>query len=158
MPATKSKCARRSLSIPRENGCVSDLVLTPRSALDRVLVPGHYGAEGDAPGITISEQTDLALATVMARKGQSAELSARVKALFAVELPMTPRHAATSQVHFIWTGPGRWLAATRNRSPSIFEGDLRQAFSGLASVTSQNGRPPLYIWIRAAERGGGGGV
>ena len=125
---------------------MSDLVLTPRSALDRVLVPGHYGAEGDAPGITISEQTDLALATVMARKGQSAELSARVKALFAVELPMTPRHAATSQVHFIWTGPGRWLAATRNRSPSIFEGDLRQAFSGLASVTSQSdGRSIIRI-------------
>jgi heterotetrameric sarcosine oxidase gamma subunit len=121
---------------------VSDLMLTPRSALDRVLVPGHYGAEGDAP----SERTDQALATVMARKGQSAELSARVKALFAVELPMTPKCAATGQVQFIWAGPGRWLAAAPNQSPSTFEGDLRQAFSGLASVTGQSdGRSIIRI-------------
>ena len=125
---------------------MSDLMLTPRSALDRVLVPGYYGAEGDVPGIIISEQTDLALATVMVRKGQSAELSARVKALFAVEMPMTPRHAATGQVHFIWAGPGRWLAAAPNLSPRTFEGDLRQAFSGLASVTGQSdGRSIIRI-------------
>jgi methylglutamate dehydrogenase subunit D len=125
---------------------VSDLMLMPRSALDRILVPGHYGAEGDVPGITISEQTDLALATVMARKGQSAELSARLKQLFAVELPVTPRHAASGQVHFIWAGPGRWLAATRNRLPSVFESDLRRACSGLASVTGQSdGRSIIRI-------------
>lgn len=115
-----------------------DFVLTPRSALDRVLVPGHYGAEGDVPGVTIVERTELALASVMARKGKTGELAARVKERFTTDLPMTPRRAADGQILFIWAGPGRWLAAAPNRPPGTFESDLRQAFSGLASVTSQS--------------------
>jgi methylglutamate dehydrogenase subunit D len=117
---------------------VSDLVLTPRSALDRVLVPGHYGAEGDVPGVTLAEHTGLALASVMAGKGKSMELAARVKERFATDLPMTPRRVADGRIDFIWAGPGRWLAAAPNQSPGTFESHLREALSGLASVTSQS--------------------
>jgi heterotetrameric sarcosine oxidase gamma subunit len=117
---------------------VSDLLLAPRSELDRVLVPGHYGAERDVRGVNVSERTGLALASVMARKGKTAELGARVKKRFATDLPMTPRRVADGSVHFIWAGPGRWLAEAPNQSPAIFERDLRDALSGLASVTSQS--------------------
>ncbi len=117
---------------------MSDLVLTPRSTLDRVLVPGHYGAEGDARGVTITERTELALASVMARNGKTLELAARIKERFAADLPMTPRRVADGQIHFIWAGPGRWLAAAPNQPPSTFESNLREALSGLASVTSQS--------------------
>lgn len=115
-----------------------DFVLAPRSALDRVLVPGHYGAEGDVPGVTIAEHTELALASVMARKGKAIELAARVKEHFTTDLPMTPRRTADGRVHFIWAGPGRWLAAAPNQPPGTFESDLREALSGLAAVTSQS--------------------
>jgi sarcosine oxidase subunit gamma len=125
---------------------VSDLVLTPSSALDRVLVPGHYGAEAETPGVTISEHTDLALASVMARREKTSELAARVKERFAIDLPMTPRRAAGGPIHFIWAGPGRWLAAALHQSPVTFEGDLRGALAGLASVTSQSdGRTIIRI-------------
>jgi heterotetrameric sarcosine oxidase gamma subunit len=117
---------------------VSDLVLMPRSALDRVLVPGHYGAEGDVPGVTVAEETGAALASVMARKGKTTELCARVRERFATDLPMTPRRVTDGAVHFIWAGPGRWLAQAPNQPPATFESDLRDNLSGLASVTSQS--------------------
>jgi sarcosine oxidase subunit gamma len=117
---------------------VADLRLTPRSALDRVLVPGHCGAEGEIPGVTVAEHTGLALTSVMARKGKSPELAARIKERFAADLPVTPRRVADGQIHFIWAGPGRWLAAAPNQPPSTFESNLREALSGLASVTSQS--------------------
>jgi heterotetrameric sarcosine oxidase gamma subunit len=117
---------------------VSDFVLMPCSALDHVLVPGHYGAEMDVPGVTISEQAGLVLASVIARKGKTPDLITRIKERFAVELPMTPRRVAGSTIHFIWAGPGRWLAAAPNQSPVTFESDLRDTLAGLASVTSQS--------------------
>ena len=117
---------------------MSDLVLTPHSALERVLVPGHYGAEVDAPGVTISEHTGLALASVMARRNKTTSLAARVKERFAIDLPMTARRAADSPIQFIWAGPGRWLAAAPNQKAATFESDLRDALVGLASVTGQS--------------------
>jgi sarcosine oxidase subunit gamma len=116
---------------------VSDFALTPRSALERVLVPGHYGAEVDVPGVTISEHS-LALASVMARKGKTSELAARIKERFAIDLPTTPRRVADGPLQFIWAGPGRWLAAASDLSPVAFESDLRGALAGLASVTGQS--------------------
>jgi sarcosine oxidase subunit gamma len=101
-------------------------------------VPGHYGAEVDVPGVTISEHSGLALASVMARKGKPAELAARIKERFAIDLPMAPRRAAAGPVQFIWAGPGRWLAAAPDLSPITFESDLRGALAGLASVTGQS--------------------
>jgi methylglutamate dehydrogenase subunit D len=125
---------------------VPDLVLTPRSALDRVLMPGHYGAEADVPGVTLSEHTGLALASVMARKGKTMELSARVKECFASDLPVTPRFVADGEIHFIWAGSGRWLAAATHQSPTAFERHLRETLSGLASVSGQSdGRSIIRI-------------
>ena len=117
---------------------MSDFTLSPRSALERVLVPGHYGAELDVPGVTVSEHTGLALASVMARRDKTSDLAARVKDRFAIDLPITPCRAANGPVHFIWAGPGRWLAAGPDQSPVTFERDLRGALAGLASVTSQS--------------------
>jgi sarcosine oxidase subunit gamma len=125
---------------------VSDLVLTPRSALDRVLVPGRHGAETDAPGVIIAERTGVSLASVMARKGRTADLVSCVRERFAIELPLTPRRVAGDALHFIWAGPGRWLAAAPDQSPVTFESELRAALAGLASVTSQSdGRTIIRI-------------
>jgi sarcosine oxidase subunit gamma len=94
--------------------------------------------EIDVPGVTISEQTGLALANVMARKDKTTNVAARVRERFGVDLPMTPRRAAGGPIQFIWAGPGRWLAAAPNQSPATLESDLRDALVRLASVTSQS--------------------
>jgi methylglutamate dehydrogenase subunit D len=125
---------------------VSDLVLTQRSALDRVLAPGYYGVEADVPGVVISEHTGSALASVMGRRGKTADLCTRAKERFGVDLPMTPRRVTDGRVHFIWAGPERWLAEAPNETPGTFERNLREALSGLASVTSQSdGRSIIRI-------------
>jgi methylglutamate dehydrogenase subunit D len=125
---------------------VSSLRLAPRSALDRVLAPGHFGADVDAPGIFIAERTDLALASVMARRGKTAALRARVKDMFGTDLPLTPRRAADGPIHFIWAGPGRWMAETSTEGPHAFEHHLREAFIGHAAVTSQSdGRSVIRV-------------
>jgi sarcosine oxidase subunit gamma len=131
---------------------VSDLVLTPRSALDRVLVPGHYGVEADVPNIVVSEHTGNALASVMGRRDKATDLLVRAKERFGIDLPMTPRRVAEGQVHFIWAGPGRWLAEAPNEEPITFERNLREALTGLASVTSQSdGRAIIRISGRKAR-------
>jgi sarcosine oxidase subunit gamma len=117
---------------------VPDLVLTPCSALDRVLVPGRYGAEADEPGVTISERLGLALMSIMARKGQSKDLSARIKDRFGIDLPVTPRRAGDDSIHFIWCGPGRWLAGASSEAPHHFERSLRETLSGFAAVSNQS--------------------
>jgi methylglutamate dehydrogenase subunit D len=125
---------------------VSSLRLAPRSALDRVLAPGHFGAKVDAAGIFITEHTGLALASVMARKGKTAALRAHVKDVFGTDLPLTPRRVADGPIHFIWAGPDRWLAETETEAPHTFERDLREAFIGLAAVTSQSdGRSVIRV-------------
>jgi methylglutamate dehydrogenase subunit D len=125
---------------------VLDFVLTPRSAFNRVLVPGRYGAETDVPGVTICEHAGWALASVMARRSKTKELAAHVKECFATDLPMTPRRVADGKIHFIWAGSGRWLAAAPDRSAATFESHLREALLGLASVTSQSdGRSIIRI-------------
>ena len=117
---------------------MSDFALTPRSALDSVLVPGRYGAPLNLPGVIISEQSGMALASVMARQGKTAELAARVKQRFATDLPTTPRRVADGPVHFIWAGPAKWLAAAPDQPPATFESRLREDLMGVASVTSQS--------------------
>ena len=115
-----------------------DITLTPRSALDRVLVPGHYGAERDVAGVIIREQSGLALASVTARKGKVTDLFMRVKERYGFELPTTPHCSTDGRIQFIWAGPGRWLVAATNEVPSTFERDLRDTFAGLASVSNQS--------------------
>jgi methylglutamate dehydrogenase subunit D len=117
---------------------VSSPLLTSRSALDRVLAPGRFGAEVDAPGVFIAERTGLALASVMARKGKAGAVSAHAKQIFGIDLPLTPRRVADGPIHFVWAGPDRWLAESWTETPHTFERDLREAFMSLASVTSQS--------------------
>ena len=126
---------------------MSDLVLTPCSALDRVLVPGHYGVEGRRSGRRhLRARPARRWQASWRRKGKTADLCARVKERFGVDLPMTPRRVADGPVHFIWAGPGRWLAEAPDEMPSTFERNLRNALSGLASVTSQSdGRSIIRI-------------
>ena len=123
-----------------------DMVLTPRSALGRVLAPGRYGAEVGEPGITVSERGGLALVSIMARKGKTADLGARIKDRFGIDLPLTPRRAGDGSIHFIWCGPDRWLAETSAETPRHFERSLREAASGFASVSNQSdGRSVIRV-------------
>jgi methylglutamate dehydrogenase subunit D len=125
---------------------VPDFALSPRFGVEQVLTAGTHGARRDAPGVTVTLRTDLALALVMARSGKIEHLRRRVLDCFDLTLPLTPQRAEKDGLSFIWAGPGRWLAGTSRQTPAAFEALLRSELLGLAAVANQtNGRCVLQI-------------
>src|SRR5260370_1710522 len=145
MPA-KSRSVGRASSIRRENAGWLKIDPTPCSALQGLALPGRYGAANGGPGVVLSERADLALAAVMVRKGASEALARRVRAVFGLDLPTTPRRAARGSLAFVWAGPGCWLAVTEGRDGTSLEELLRHDLSNLASISDQSdGRAVVRI-------------
>jgi sarcosine oxidase subunit gamma len=104
-------------------------------------------------GVKVVDRSGLGLATVLARKGKSAALAARVRERFGVELPTEPRramvkidttvrtaagsHAPADSIAFAGTAPGAWLAM-REDAGADFASSLAEALEGLASVSDQS--------------------
>jgi heterotetrameric sarcosine oxidase gamma subunit len=124
---------------------VSDRVLTPRSGLEHLAAAGHHGvAEGPA-GVTISLRDDLALASVMVRKGQQDALARRVRDAFGMDLPTSPKRVAAGPLALAWAGPGQWLAMAAGEGHALAP-RLQRELAALASVTDQSdGRTVVRI-------------
>jgi sarcosine oxidase subunit gamma len=116
---------------------VSDFRLTPASSLGSLARPALRHGSGE-PGVIVAERTDLALCSVLARKGTDALLAERVRQTFGVELPSTPRYSGPGPVAFAWAGPGQWLAIGTNADSRGFETQLKSSLTGVASVTDQS--------------------
>jgi sarcosine oxidase subunit gamma len=90
---------------------VSDLILRARSPLASVLKPGLFGRTVPEPGVRLREVGDLALATIIARRGCATDLVALVREQFGVELPLGPHRIEGHEVAFMWSGINQWLAS-----------------------------------------------
>lgn len=108
------------------------LQLLPRSPLAEYL-----RVEAEGRGITFSDRSGLAMATVLERKGQGAALTARVREHFSIELPKRPQRAASSSLVFAGTGVGTWLA-TSEHSGEALSALLREKLGDSASVVDQS--------------------
>jgi sarcosine oxidase subunit gamma len=119
--------------------------LAASSAFGLVHRLGHHGAVRPAR-IAVCERTDLALASVIARRGAEQALAARIAHTFALALPTTPHRSEAAGIAFVWAGPGHWLATADGEPGHRFESRLRTALAGLASVSDQSdGRAVLHI-------------
>ena len=118
---------------------MSDRPLRKVSALVGLAVPGRYGRNGGAPGVTIAERQNLGLATVAARKGQDAALKSAVAEAYGAALPDGSRAAQGPQVSFIGYGPSQWLAVSESLASEALARDLAQRLKGLASISDQHG-------------------
>ena len=87
------------------------------SALYGVVLPGRYGQQGGAPGVSATELTGFELATLTARKGRSKELAQAVSDVFSLDLPMTPRLVDGPAITMLWTGSYQWLAIAKQVPP-----------------------------------------
>ena len=114
--------------------------------LDGIARTGRFGG-GDIPGLTIEEQTDLALATVLARRGRERAFRDAVVAAYGIEPPDGPRLARAGDVSFAGIGVGQWMAAAHGEAAAGFVAHLRERLAGLASVMDQSdGRVVLKIY------------
>jgi heterotetrameric sarcosine oxidase gamma subunit len=116
---------------------VAELSWVARSPLEHALIVGPYGAGRANPGVTLTEIRGFALIQVMARRGRSADLASAMNAHFGVAAPYGPKAAQAQNATLIWSGPDQFLVLSpRDGGPSMQA--LRQAFSGLASLSDQS--------------------
>ena len=108
------------------------------SALDGIAAPGRHGRTASPPGVIVSEMPAQGLATVIARKGRSADLVAAVRQAFGIELPVTPRRVEGAGLAFVWAGPDQWLAHRTQASPEDIEALLTGPLGAFAAITDQS--------------------
>lgn len=126
-----------------------DSKLTARSGLEALAVPARSGAIDDEVGLTLALRRNVAVASVMVRKGQMRRLSQRVSEVFDLLLPESPRRSAEGDVAFVWAGPDHWLAIANDVAGDTFERRLRVELAGLSSISDQSDGRTL---IRLAGR------
>jgi sarcosine oxidase subunit gamma len=82
----------------------------------------------------VTRRTDVALATIMARKGVSAE---QIGAVLGLQAPTSPAFVRNGSLELIGTGLGTWLAI--NDTPDAdWPAALKQKLAGLAAVADQS--------------------
>lgn len=100
---------------------------------------GRIAPIGDAipAGVTATERADLALATIMTRKGKAADLGSRLSERFGTELPSAGRRTEGPDIALVSTGPGAWLSC-REQGGYEFAEELAETLTGIASVADQS--------------------
>lgn len=115
-----------------------DIRLMPQPAVPMRVRPLRHDPPAQDPGVTIALRTDLALATVMVRKGCNDALAQHVRDAFGLDLPTLPRRAAAGPLAFAWAGPGHWLACSDGEEGEAFQMRLRTHLSEFAAVCGQS--------------------
>lgn len=101
------------------------------------LVPaGHYGVQG-VTGVNAQVVANLAAATLMARKGKTAEL---IAAATAAGLPLVdaPKASSGAGLEAIGTGPGKWFVFSEGSDGATLRRRLEALATGLGAVTDQS--------------------
>jgi sarcosine oxidase subunit gamma len=86
--------------------------------------------------LRITERTDLALASVAARRGRMADLAAAAKSA-GVPLPEAARHQAGAPYSAFWTAPEMWFVEAPYGSHELIADLLKTALGDAASITEQ---------------------
>ncbi len=100
---------------------MTERTFTRISALRDVAVPGGFGADKGAVGVTFSVRHPMSIVTVIARAGQGEATAAALKGYEAQ-----------------WAGPDQWFVLAENRGEGALYRDLKAKLSGLASVSDQS--------------------
>ncbi len=116
------------------------------SAFGPFMRRGRHGRATGAAGVTVIERANVAIASVAARKRQTAALAAQVAERTGLDLPVTPRLVTKDHISFLWTAPGQWLAMADGEDGTHFALELAQDLGALAAVTDQtDGRGIVVI-------------
>jgi sarcosine oxidase, subunit gamma len=86
--------------------------------------------------LTISERSDVALASVAARKGRMADLAKAAKAA-GVPLPAPATHQQGTPYGTFWTAPDMWFVEAPYATHELIADLLKTALGDAASITEQ---------------------
>jgi sarcosine oxidase subunit gamma len=86
--------------------------------------------------LTISERTDVALASLAARKGRMADL-AKAAEKAAVPLPAPATHLEGTPYSAFWTAPEMWFVEAPYATHELIAELLKSALGDTASITEQ---------------------
>jgi heterotetrameric sarcosine oxidase gamma subunit len=111
--------------------------LAERAALAGLALPGHHGRAGTS-GLVIEERTDIAFASVIAKRGKRFALINAVNTAFGVALPDGPRRATRGAVTFAGTGPDQWIASAEGSEAAGFATKVRARIGPFAAVADQS--------------------
>lgn len=137
-----SKLSAPILSIQRGNVSVHDLEpLTPLGASEPR--SDRYGP------VTLTEVTDVALASVAARLGSETETRDTLSAILGSPAPAPSRHGGGT-VSAFWTGPDQWMVEAPIGSHEDLARQLTDRLRKAASVTEQTD-----AWCRFDLKGTG---
>jgi methylglutamate dehydrogenase subunit D len=109
-----------------------------RSALYGIASPGRHGAATAVAGLLIEERSDIALASVIAKRDKRFMLVNAVNTAFGVALPDGPRRASKGGVTFAGTGPDQWIASAEGPDAVGFAARLRGRIGPFAAVSDQS--------------------
>jgi heterotetrameric sarcosine oxidase gamma subunit len=109
-----------------------------RFALHGLTSPGRHGVSTGAAGVRVEEVTDIAFASVIAKRDKGFMLINAVNTAFGIALPDGPRRATRGAVTFAGTGPGQWLASAQGADAPGFVTRLRGRISPFAAVSDQS--------------------
>jgi heterotetrameric sarcosine oxidase gamma subunit len=104
---------------------------------DLAWIPGRFGQPNGAPGLRVHELTDVALASLVARRGQTTAAASAAARSFGCTLPNRPQAESGPDIAFLWAGPAQWLAVAESATTE-FESRLAGPFAGVAAVFDQS--------------------
>ncbi|MGH6781191.1 MAG: sarcosine oxidase subunit gamma [Sphingomonadaceae bacterium] len=114
----------------------------PRGSWAGILASGAFGTAG-RPGITIEARDGLGIASLIAGDGRHEALAQALKARTGLDLPATPRIAASAKHGLAWAGPDQWHLIAADGAG--FD-DLLRDLAPLAAVSDQSdGRAALRL-------------
>ncbi len=87
-------------------------------------------------GVTITERTDVALASIAARKGRMADLVQAAQAA-GLPLPVPATHQPGTPYCAFWTAPEMWFVEAPIATHEMIADQVKTALGDAASVTEQ---------------------
>lgn len=115
------------------------------------LAPGRTGRAGGTAGLLVRECTGLALASLIARRGQARQAAEAARSAFGVPLPLLARVTGNERISFVWAGPGQWFVEAVDTGEDI-EAFLAPAFGSLAAISDQSDSRVIVELAGAAVR------
>lgn len=109
-----------------------------RFALHGIAQPGRHGRQTGTAGVVIEVRTDLALASVIAKRHKLEGLKSAVSTTYGVALPAGPRRVGNGAFAFAGTGPDQWLASAAGAEAAGFATRLRGRIGLFAAVSDQS--------------------